>query len=399
MWFSILTFFGLVVGLVYLIQLYLSGNNSYWPKKGVAFVKPEEAATMFELMTKKKSVVGMEHEYYKKLKSLGVKFGGIMEFRNPLLFVVDLDLAKRILVKDFDHFADRRVLNFEREPVLNNMLSCLEGQQWKDVRSTLSPTFTTGKIKRMFKHFNNCGKNLHEYVKTKPELTEGSGEYKIIAQDVVNRFTVDVIGATAFGMETNALKDPDSIFYKMARRSMDITATKFINGFFIFLLPKLAQLLGLRFIDVGAMDFFASILTKALKEREVSKEKRDDFLQLMIEARKGELKMDESELDTFEKDAEIKSQSKSKTQLTDELAISQCVLFFMVGFDTVGSLVGFATYLMAIHQDMQEKLFDEVEKYIDQNTGEIEYDDVGKMEYLDKFISGWLRLDIHLLCC
>jgi cytochrome P450 family 9 len=392
MWLYLIIFLALVVGLIYLVQLYLSGNNSYWPKKGVALVKPGEAASIFELLTKRKTIVGMDEEYYKKFKALGVKFGGIMEFRRPIVYVIDLDLVKQILVKDFDHFVDRRKFELGNEPILRNMLTILEGQEWKDVRAVMSPTFTTGKIKRMFKHFNECGKSLHEYVKAKPELSEGSGEYKIIVQDVVSRFAVDVIGSTAFGMQTCALKDPDSIFYKMARLSSDITFSKITKGFFSLFAPKLASLLRFSIVEPVSVGFFTAILTTALKEREISNEKRDDFLQLMIEARKGELKTDESELDTFEKDAEIKSQTKSKIQLTDDVVIAQCVLFFVAGFDTVGSLVSFAAYLLAIHQDMQEKIFDEVEKYIDQKTGDIEYDDVGKLGYLDMFISGWWGL-------
>ena len=36
-----------------------------------------------------------------------------------------------------------------REKINRMMLTALRGQQWKDVRSVVSPAFTTGKIKRV----------------------------------------------------------------------------------------------------------------------------------------------------------------------------------------------------------------------------------------------------------
>jgi len=381
---GIILFVAVGIGLAYMVQLYLS-ENTYWPKRGVAFVKPSEAASLWDLITGKKTLVEMDHEYYKKLKAKGVPFGGTSELGKPIVQVLDLDLVKQILVKDFDHFVDRRQIKFGDDPVVNKMLSILEGQEWKDVRSIMSPTFTTGKIKRMFQHFNNCGKKLRSYVESTP--TVGNG-HNVLVQDVVSRFTVDVIGATAFGMETNSLTDRESIFFKMARRTADISIGRVIKNLIVLYLPRLANLLKLSVSDKLSMDFFVGILTKALKERQASNESRDDFLQLLIEAKEGELKIDQSEvLDTFEKEAQLKSHTKNKTQFTDELAISQSVLFFLAGFDTVGSLVNFAAYLLAVHQDIQEKVFKEIEKYVNKE-GEVQYEDVNKMEYLDMFISG-----------
>ena len=39
------------------------------------------------------------------------------------------------------------------------------GEKWKALRSKMSPTFTTGKIKRMFNLIDESAKRLVEYVK------------------------------------------------------------------------------------------------------------------------------------------------------------------------------------------------------------------------------------------
>ncbi len=137
--------------------------------------------------------------------------------------VTDLDLVKAVLVKDFDHFVDRRSINFGNDPILKEMLVMLEGQKWKDVRSVLSPTFTSGKIRKMFECFNKCGKSFVQCVKEQYPIKDGNDGHRVIVQDVVSKFTVAVIGEAAFGMDTKALTDPNSEFLKHARIASNIT--------------------------------------------------------------------------------------------------------------------------------------------------------------------------------
>jgi len=234
------------MALYYLVSFYLASNNSYWPSRGVSLVTPTQAATIWELLTRKKTLVGIDDEYYRIFQERGVKYGGIMELRKPTLYLMDLDLIKQVTVKDFDHFVDRRSFDIH-DPVIANMLISFRGQEWKDVRSLLTPAFTTGKIRRMFKHFNTCGKNILTYVtKAKvPWAGDKDGSYIATIQDVINRFTVDVIGATAFGIDPGSLKDPQSVFYSMAKRAQDFEYSKMLKGLLYVFFPKLANYLKL----------------------------------------------------------------------------------------------------------------------------------------------------------
>ena len=72
-------------------------------------------------------------------------------------FVInDVDLAKRILIKDFDHFVDRTTFglkfdeNVEADKIFSQMFMFSKGDDWKSGRSMMSPVFTTGKLKLMF---------------------------------------------------------------------------------------------------------------------------------------------------------------------------------------------------------------------------------------------------------
>ena len=72
-------------------------------------------------------------------------------FSGMQLVVRDLELAKNIMIKDFDHFVDRREVGISRKAnkYFMDMLTVLEGNKWKMMRNILSPVFTSGKLKTM----------------------------------------------------------------------------------------------------------------------------------------------------------------------------------------------------------------------------------------------------------
>jgi cytochrome P450 family 9 len=112
---------------------------------------------------------------------------------------------------------------------------------------------------------------------------------------------------------------------------------------------------------------------------------------LMLEAREGQLKLEESELDAFEKDAIVKpsgGEDKMSDLLDDDGIVANCVLFILAGFDTTQSLLLFCAYALALNQDVQERLRDEVNGVVDENDGELTYDGLQKMTYLDMIING-----------
>ena len=65
------------------------------------------------------------------------------------LLVNDLDLAKTVLVKDFDYLQDRRDLPSFGNEYLDNMVTVLKGDRWRQMRNILTPVFTGGKLKLM----------------------------------------------------------------------------------------------------------------------------------------------------------------------------------------------------------------------------------------------------------
>jgi len=88
----------------------------------------------------------------------------------------------------------------------------LKGTKWRIVSSKLTPTFTSGKLKMMFSLIAECAEQLQQYV-DKPARNGDILEMK----EIMARFTTDVIGSRAFGINCNSIRNPNSEFHKMGK--------------------------------------------------------------------------------------------------------------------------------------------------------------------------------------
>jgi cytochrome P450 family 9 len=71
----------------------------------------------------------------------------------------------------------------------------------------------------------------------------------------------------------------------------------------------------------------------------------------------------------------------------DDLA-AQAVLFFLAGFDTASTLLCFASHQLATHPDIQSRLQEEIDMTLKKDGGNLTYETVLGMKYLDMVISG-----------
>jgi cytochrome P450 len=273
------------------------------------------------------------------------------------------------------------------------MLISIKGDQWKALRSKLSPTFTTGKIKRLFSLFDVSGRKLVKFVEG--EMADGNGEMDL--SQAYSKFAMDIIASAVCGIDSQTFdqKEP-SLFEKMGTKlQFKLGGLGMFKMFMILVFPRLTDFLGMSFFEMEMQNFFSSAIKSSIKQRKESGEKRNDFIQLMLEAREDKLKTDENELDSFEKDAvmvngEGGGNNKVSTAdlLDDDGIVANAVLFMLAGYDTTQSLLLYCAYALALNQDVQDKLREEVESVLEGNDGELTYDALNKMTYLDMVING-----------
>ncbi|KAK5641883.1 hypothetical protein RI129_010430 [Pyrocoelia pectoralis] len=324
----------------------------------------------------------------------GARYSGMYQITKPVLVIKDPELIKQITVKDFDHFIDHNeIMTEECEPLWGKNLFSLKGERWKEMRATLSPSFTSSKMKAMFGMMAECAENFVNHFKS-DNLETTTVEFR----DIFTRFTNDIIASASFGINCDSLKDGDNEFYLMGRMATNLSGFRTSIAIFVMMAsPKLAKYLGVKIFSEKASAFFRNIVIGNMKAREKSGIVRPDMIHLLMEARKGKLKHERSSeiIDSgfaVIEESEIgKQEGRQKLQLTDDDVTAQALIFFFAGFETVATLMCFAAYELAIDPSIQEKLQEEVDNVVREGNGTLTYEALMKMEYLDMVISETLR--------
>ncbi|CAL8086096.1 unnamed protein product [Orchesella dallaii] len=383
---------GITACLIYKLFLAKARKPKWWKEHGIPEIDPSPNFSSF--LFEKKNPAEKDDFVY---KAMGTKsFCGVLESGQPVIFLKDLNLIKKVFIKDFDHFSERPELLpiANKSLIFNKILGLLTGEQWKHVRTSLTPTFTTGKVRRMMEHFNSVGQEWFEMLSAKTTASP-TGSAKVDITSCVNQYAVEVISKSVFGIQAGVMKDSNSLFGKKAAdlTSMGTGITGLIKMVLVSKFPKLCSILGIEVLDTEALKFLSDILRHNLEARLRGELSNNDLQQLLVEARKGELKaMGSDELDDFEKESQLqnKGNSQSSMYLTDEIIVAQGISFFFGGISTITSFLTFLAYALAVHQDIQEKLRKEVSQIVKED-GTFDYDELAKLKYLDMVIYEVLR--------
>jgi hypothetical protein len=159
------------------------------------------------------------------------------QFLLPTLVIKDPDLVKQITVKEFDQFVNRRqLINAESDAFWSRNLFASRDERWRDLRSTLSPSFTSSKMRIMYTLMEECAQQFVQYFQTK---TDDVVELEM--KDTFSRYANDVIATTAFGVKCDSLKDKDNEFYRMGQDATNFEGWRMLKFFVLCISPKLTQ--------------------------------------------------------------------------------------------------------------------------------------------------------------
>ncbi|CAL1689796.1 unnamed protein product [Lasius platythorax] len=193
------------------VYYYFTSTFNFWKSRGIRGPQPIPGfGNIKDVMLMKKSVTDYLVEIYNNYKDESMV--GTFTIRTPALVVKDPDLIKDILIKDFTKFADRGFPLQEKLEPLSQHLAGLEFKRWRPLRTRLSPTFTSVKLKGMFSLMSQCADQLEQYLEKLASKNE-----PIECRELTAKYATDVIGTCAFGIEMNALSEEDSEFRKIGR--------------------------------------------------------------------------------------------------------------------------------------------------------------------------------------
>lgn len=145
------------------------------------------------------------------------------------------------------------------------------------MRAKLTPTFTSGKMKLMFGTVVSICQEMINF------LNENEKSVEIEMKDILARFTTDVIGNVAFGLDMNSMRNPDSMFRKMGRRVFDTPPLQTLKVLFLTTFRKICQKFDFMVNTKEVSDFFLSSIRETVEYREKNDIKRNDFLSLLLQ--------------------------------------------------------------------------------------------------------------------
>lgn len=342
---------------------------AYWPYgvfKKLGIPGPKPIPFLGTMLAYKEGFTKFDEDCFKKYG----KVWGIFDGRQPVLSIMDTAMIKTILIKEcYSLFTNRR--NFHLNGALYDAVSVAEDDTWRRIRSVLSPSFTSGRLKEMFTIMKHHSAILVSSMKKKAENDE-----PIELKEFFGPYSMDVVTSTAFSVDIDSLNNPSDPFVTNIKKMLkfDLFNPLFLLvAFFPFTGPLLEKM-EFSFFPASVTDFFYASLQKIKTDREKDRQKgRVDFLQLMIDSQKGI------------------EEGKENKGLTDHEILSQAMIFIFAGYETSSSSLTFLAYNLATNPSVQTRLQEEIDSVFP-NKAPVQYEALLQMDYLDSVISESLRL-------
>ncbi|XP_076164171.1 cytochrome P450 6k1-like [Ptiloglossa arizonensis] len=350
--------------------LYMTRKFKYWAKRGIMEIPPTPFLGNFgDCILQKKAPAEFVRDLYRESK--GLPYMGFYLFDKPSFLVRDPQLIKHILVKDFNSFSDRYSSANVKDRLGYANLFQMKNPGWRILRSKLTPIFTSGKLKKMFDLMVMVTKDLDNYLE--------SLNFNVPKQmDIKNMcccFTTDMIGTTAFGLNVNSLRDPKAPFRQAGKKVFDYQLIRGLELLIIFFVPHLTKYTGAIFFGKEASDYLRTTFWNIVNHRIQTGEKRNDVIDLLIELKQK-----------HEHDTDI-----SDFTFNGDDLVAQAVIFYSAGFDTSSTTMCYTLYEVALNMDIQRTLRKEILDALEETGGNITYEMVQSLTYLDMVVSETLR--------
>uniref|UniRef100_A0AAQ4NU50 Cytochrome P450 3A n=1 Tax=Gasterosteus aculeatus aculeatus TaxID=481459 RepID=A0AAQ4NU50_GASAC len=296
----------------------------------------------------------------------------IYDGRVPILVTMDTAMIKSILVKEcYSNFTNRR--DFGLNGALRDAITVVEDEEWKRIRSILSPSFTSGRLKEVEKHIAHSG-NLIKSLHKKAEAGE-----VVDVKDIFGPYSMDVVASTAFSVDIDSINNPSDPFVANIRKLVKFT---FLTPLFLLLvlfpfLEPMLDKMNVTLFPAELLDFFYSFLKTIKSDRSKNEHKnRVDIMQLMVDSQMSET---------------TKEDPSAHKGLSDSEILSQAMIFIFAGYETSSGTLGFLAYNLATNPDIQKTLQEEIDETFP-NKARPTYDALMQMEYLDMVLNESMRL-------
>lgn len=341
------------------------------------------------------------------------KYGDVVGYFNgyrPVFLVADLDLLRQIQIKDFQDFTDRALLFQAGRPQSPHDKSIIQltSTRWKEVRSVLTPSFTTNKLKMMSPGVIGAVEKLV----SKIDLKAKSGD-ECEAAEMYAALALDVICKSAMGIDYNLQDHPRHPLLTCCRVLFGCAFTFIAVLLTVF--PGTARVLKfinrrlLRYQNNGTHPFVEvqEKCKRIVEQRQNDTSLRQkDLLQLMIDAKQSRVNVNMVTSDQLtaaeDNERELPTGPTSESTggiigstnkgIMDDDDVTQNAFFILVaGFETTSNTMALVTHILSHYPAVQEKVREELLSALEPDEP-ITYSTIQKLPYMHCVIQETMRM-------
>ncbi|CAG9132853.1 unnamed protein product [Plutella xylostella] len=378
--FQIYEYFGELISAVVILYtlayLWFQYSFSYWSSKRVRGPAPAfPFGNIRDVITRKSQFFQPYCDNYFKFKHL--PYVGMYSFNRPVLCVNDPDVAKHILIKDFDYFQAHGIFSASEgiDPLAAHLFNS-HGDRWKNLRVKMSPAFSSGKLKTMYPLVQKTAEEGMKYL----DSLESKGN-SINISEFYETYTMEIIASVGFGVECNGFKNPNTEFYVRGHEYFEPTSLYWaLARALAFFAPDLSRQLKIRRFSPGMIEFFYGLVKDTVEYRQKHAFRRNDFIQTLIELKNGQ---------SVDENGNIKPIDGFPFSLDDVAA--NTMLYMVAGYETSATVGQFTAYELALNPGVQARARDEVTRVLARHENQCTYEAQNEMTYLNMIFDETMR--------
>lgn len=253
------------------------------------------------------------------------------------------------------------------------------------VRDRLSPLLLAGRVDAMARLVADCAAQLVQLMSDQVVRGRGAGRgaAELDLVEPLTRFTAGLVGACAFGVPCNCIRDPDSELHQVSARARRPPLLSLVALAAVTACPALAPLLPARLLYPAAACFYVDMLRETQRFRERSRARRRDFVELLMSAGRAAGRGDGRDFLT-DKDR------RHHVELAYDVIAAQTYVFDVAGEDSVVNTVVRCLHELALQPGLQRRVATEVRAALADE--ELALEALRAMPLLDRVVLETLRL-------
>ncbi|XP_023945388.2 cytochrome P450 6B4-like [Bicyclus anynana] len=371
-----------LIGVLYFSYSLLLKNLNYWKNRNVPYARPLPLFGNYkETLLLKKHITLVMRDMCQQFPN--EPYFGSFYGTTPALVVQDPNLLKLILSKEFYFCSGREASDYYGKEMIAKNLFLAYGDEWKVLRTNLTPLFSSVKLKNMFYLIKNCSDTLEKLLAEEFKLNPS-----IDIKSLLSRYTIDCITACAFGINSDSMGKNvhDNPFKKMGYKIFDTSDYQALKNICRSMWPGAFYALGYKVLNKDISSFFIELMSEVFQKREETNASKNDFVDLIVGWKRDHHISGDSM-------SNLKTGDKKKIDIdvSNEFLVAQCVLFFAAGFETTATTTTFLLYELAKDKIAQEKVIAEVDEYFAKRDT-VEFECINMMPYTEACLEESLRL-------